>query len=135
MKKYSLLFLTLLIFNCEDEGYRLAADPIVGVWSLTSASYYGVPLILDSCHLDSYLNVVAGGTGEANYFLTEIQNGIDSCSSSQILEFSYLPVSGNENNYSFDYDGFDLEVSLSGDTLIISEQFNDYADAATFTRN
>ena len=69
MKKYSLLFLTLLIFNCEDEGYRLAADPIVGVWSLTSASYYGVPLILDSCHLDSYLNVVAGGTGEANYFI------------------------------------------------------------------
>ena len=137
MKKLLYLFLVFGLFACSDDSEDDDSSSIVGRWNLTSFVEDGIQEQLDSCDLQTYMDLLEDGIG---YYYQYWYEDNKPCGIDIVYNVSYYSVPNNSNLYSITLDYMNgytttLDGDLEGNMLTLSgTDFDEYI-VATFTRD
>ena len=118
-----LLSAAVLGFSCSDDddssdSSSLSNTDVVGEWMLVSEAVAGEELPLDECTLMTKITFTETEFTEEDYGISSFE---EECVS-RILEFPYR-IEGNELiSTDFGEDGFEGELSVSGDQLTFDDE-------------
>ena len=118
MKKTFLFFSAILIFGCSsDDNDNSNSSSIEGRWNLTSMSFQGVEQDLNSCDLETYIELNNSGTGIYYLYYTDWPDNpeIEPCGLDEMYDITFANTSSN--TYSMDVD---FEESVSSGTATVN---------------
>jgi len=118
MKKTFLFFSAILIFGCSsDDNDNSNSSSMEGRWNLTSMSFQGVEQDLNSCDLETYIELNNSGTGIYYLYYTDWPDNpeIEPCGLDEMYDITFANTSSN--TYSMDVD---FEESVSSGTATVN---------------
>jgi|SaaInl1SG_22_DNA_1037389.scaffolds.fasta_scaffold08063_4 hypothetical protein len=119
MKKLLLLTFALSLFACDggDDNDNSNSSSIEGRWNLTYMSFQGVEQDLNSCDLETYIELNNSGTGIYYLYYTDWPDNpeIEPCGLDEMYDITFANTSSN--TYSMDVD---YEESVSSGTATIN---------------
>ena len=118
MKKTFLFFSAILIFGCSsDDNDNSNSSSIEGRWNLTSMSFQGVEQVLNSCDLETYIELNNSGTGIYYLYYTDWPDNpeIEPCGLDEMYDITFANTSSN--TYSMDVD---FEESVASGTATVN---------------
>ena len=118
MKKTFLFFSAILIFGCSsDDNDNSNSSSIEGRWNLTSMSFQGVEQDLNSCDLETYIELNNSGTGIYYLYYTDWPDNpeIEPCGLDVMYDITFANTSSN--TYSMDVD---FEESVASGTATVN---------------
>jgi len=122
MKKLILLLFIPLVFACSDDDSNEESGSIEGRWYVTEYYEDGEEYILEDCDLESYMDLLEGGTGE--YYLYYTDGPPEPCGLDIIYSIDYYSVPNTANMFSITVHYEDGSYStaegiLEGNTLTL----------------
>jgi len=123
MKKLILLLFIPIFFACSDDDSNEESGSIEGRWYFTEYYEDGEESILEDCDLETYMDLLEGGTGE--YYLYYTDGPPEPCGLDIIYSIDYYSVPNTTNMFSITLDfgdgtGTTAEGVLEGDTLTLT---------------
>jgi len=118
MRNIFYLFLALLILACSsDDNDNSNSSSIEGRWNLTSMSFQGIEQDLNSCDLETYIELNNIGTGIYYLYYTDWPDNpeIEPCGLDEMYDITFANTSSN--TYSMDVD---FEESVSSGTATVN---------------
>ena len=118
MKKTFLFFSAILIFGCSsDDNDNSNSSSMEGRWNLTSMSFQGVEQDLNSCDLETYIELNNSGTGIYYLYYTDWPDNpeIEPCGLDEMYDITFANTSSN--TYSMDVD---FEESVASGTATVN---------------
>jgi hypothetical protein len=119
MKKLLSLTFALSLFACDggDDNDNSNSSSIEGRWNLTYMSFQGVEQDLNSCDLETYIELNNSGTGIYYLYYTDWPDNpeIEPCGLDEMYDITFANTSSN--TYSMDVD---YEESVSSGTATIN---------------
>mgnify|MGYP006169353419 CR=1 FL=1 len=118
MKKL-LLILTFLIISCGDNDDSDALS-IEGRWNLSSISINSVSEQLNSCDLETYIDLLGNGSGLKYLYYTDTPNNpsIEPCGLDLIYDASYSKNPNLSNTFSFTITYGANDDYITGEALV-----------------
>ena len=118
-----LLFLVFGLFACSSDDSNEESGSIEGRWYFTEYYEDGEEWILEDCDLETYMDLLEGGTGE--YYLYFTDDPPEPCGLDIIYSIDYYSVPNTTNMFSITLDygdgtGATAEGVLEGDTLTLT---------------
>ena len=98
MKKTFLFFSAILIFGCSsDDNDNSNSSSMEGRWNLTSMSFQGVEQDLNSCDLETYIELNNSGTGIYYLYYTDWPDNpeIEPCGLDEMFDITFANTSSN----------------------------------------
>ena len=137
MKKL-LLLSALFIFACSSDDSN--STSIEGKWNLNSQSYNNIPENLNSCDIESYMQLSDNGLGLYYIYYTDFPNNpeIEPCGFDGTFDVSSSLISNNTFSMTWDYGEGDIEVGeavINNNTLTFTSVYEDYNIVTTFTKD
>jgi len=119
MKKLLSLTFALSLFACDsgDDNDNSNSSSIEGRWNLTYMTFQGVEQDLNSCDLETYIELNNSGTGIYYLYYTDWPDNpeIEPCGLDEMYDITFANTSSN--TYSMDVD---YEESVSSGTATIN---------------
>ena len=118
MKKTFLFFSAILIFGCSsDDNDNSNSSSMEGRWNLTSMSFQGIEQDLNSCDLETYIELNNIGTGIYYLYYTDWPDNpeIEPCGLDEMYDITFANTSSN--TYSMDVD---FEESVASGTATVN---------------
>ena len=141
MKKL-LLLSALLIFTCSsDEGYdNTNPTSIEGKWNLSSQIYNGNAENLNSCDLESYMQLSNNGLGLYYIYYTDFPDNpeIEPCGFDSTFDVNSSLISNNTFSMTWDYGDGDIEVGeavINNNTLTVNSIYDGDNYVSIFTKD
>ena len=141
MKKLLLLF-ALLIFACSnDEGYDNSnPTSIEGKWNLSSQIYNGIAENLNSCDLETYMQLSNNGSGFLYVYYTDFPDNpeIEPCGLDDTYVVDSSLISNNTFSMTWDYGDGDYgvgEAVINNNTLTFTLVYEGDNYVTIFTKD
>ena len=140
MKKL-LLLSALLIFACSDDsGDNSNLTSIEGKWNLSSQTYNGLAENLNSCDLESYMQLSNNGLGLYYIYYTDFPDNpeIEPCGLDSTFDVSSSLISNNTFSMTWDYGDGDIEAGeavINNNTLTFTSVYDGDNYITTFTKD
>ena len=141
MKKL-LLLSALLIFACssDDSDDNSNLTSIEGKWNLSSQTYNGLTENLNSCDLESYMQLSNNGSGLYYMYYTDFPDNpeIEPCGLDSTFDVSSSLISNNTFSMTWDYGDGDNEVGeavINDNILTFTSVYEGANYVTTFTKD
>ena len=141
MKKL-LLLSALLIFACssDDSDDNSNLTSIEGKWNLSSQTYNGLAENLNSCDLESYMQLSNNGLGLYYIYYTDFPDNpeIEPCGLDRTFDVSSSLISNNTFSMTWDYGDGDIEAGeavINNNTLTFNSVYDGDNYITTFTKD
>ena len=112
MKKL-LLLSALVVFACSnDDSNDTNSTSLEGIWNLSSQSYNDIPEDLNSCDLETYMQLSNNGSGFIYVYYTDFPDNpeIEPCGLDVTYGVDSSLISNNTFSMTWDYGDGDVEV-------------------------
>ena len=141
MKKL-LLLSALLIFACstDDSDDNSNLTSIEGKWNLSSQTYNGLTENLNSCDLESYMQLSNNSSGLYYIYYTDFPDNpeIEPCGFDSTFDVSSSLISNNTFSMTWDYGDGDIEAGeavINNNTLTFTSVYDGDNYITTFTKD
>ncbi len=140
MKKLLLLSALLVLACTSDDSNDSNSTSIDGKWNLNSQLYNNNPENLNTCDLESYMQLSNNGSGLYYIYYTDFPEDLDiePCSFDSTFDVSSSLISNNTFSMTWDYGDGDIEVGeaiINNNTLTFTSVYEDDNYVTTFTKD
>lgn len=123
MKKTFLFFSAILIFGCSsDDNDNSNSSSIEGRWNLTSMSFQGVEQDLNSCDLETYIELNNSGTGIYYLYYTDWPDNpeIEPCGLDEMYDITFANTSSNTYSMVVDWEESDASGTATVNNNVLT---------------
>ena len=140
MKKLLLLSALLVLACTSDDSNDSNSTSIDGKWNLNSQLYNNNPENLNTCDLESYMQLSNNGSGLYYIYYTDFPEDLDiePCGFDNPFDVSSSLISNNTFSMTWDYGDGDIEVGeaiINNNTLTFTSVYEDDNYVTTFTKD
>ena len=137
MKKLLFLFTAILFISCSGDDDN-DSKSIIGRWNLSTFLFNQEQEILNSCDIQSYLEITENGTGKYYLFYSDDLE-IEPCGLDVIYDLTYsLRGDGKTYTMIFDYGDGDYQtgdVVINNNTLTFTSEYDGNNHIITFIKD